>query len=1028
MSKKNLVFKKTLVARALTLAFGVGVVGFGYTPEVMAQSNAVGTVYGKVSVGSATSVVIKNADTNLTRNVAVDATGKFQATALPAGHYKATLMKDSATLGTTEFDVLAGQGVEADFGAVASGVQSVEVSARRTRIDVSNASNGATFTAKELAKIPVAQSVAGIIQLAPNTTKADSRYAGGASFGGGGASENSYYINGFPVVNPLTQLGSSELPFGAIGQAQILTGGFGAEFGRSVGGVMNITTKSGTNNWEMGATFSINPNALRSTPLDIYYPRTGAPENASTDGTLYLRRSGNTVTEKRLGAYVGGPIIQDKLFMFVAVEDTKTDSNFVNSSTASASVGKNGYTQQSDDVQRYMGKFDWNITDDHRLELTLIGDTPKSDVNLSGYNYATGQNNGVVVSRGHYQNVDNVTPSTGANIQMLKYTGNLTSDLTLTALAGKSTSEHKNSWDGYDVSQALYQVSAPISARVPGLTYTNPQALTGFVLPAGAKDEVKSFRLDLEYKIGQHTIRGGLDSNKNTSLNAGDMTAGGGIWTYSKTKTPTTGITLTGQQGVIVANGGGYGTQGYYVRKQIFSDATTAYSDQTAQYIEDRYQVTKDILVTAGLRNEGYKNKNGDGETFLEINRQLQPRLSAAWDVNGDSSTKVFGSLGRYSVPIPTHLAVRGASRSTYIRQYYTYTGVDPVTGTPTGLNPITGILSPDNEFGQAKLAATVAALDMKPNMQDEITLGFEKAYSPSLNFGAKFTYRKLRSTIDDFCDQRPFDKWAAAHNVDTSNWGGFNCASFNPGEANSFMVDFANTGKNLTRVDLSAADLGFEKAERNYTAFDVFLEHPYRNGWYGKINYTWSRSKGNTEGQTLSDVAQTDVSATQTWDHYEIMQFANGLLPNDRTHQIKAFGFYDLNKEWTIGANLLLAAGRPKNCLGTYPQALQNNDPGFPDYGSAYHYCNELPSPRGSVGNLPWDFKVDMNLAYKPEALKGVAFKIDVFNLFNKQTIQTIDETYNLDATTVSPTYGRTISYTAPRNVRLAVEYNHKF
>ena len=63
MSKKNLVFKKTLVARALTLAFGVGVVGFGYTPEVMAQSNAVGTVYGKVSVGSATSVVIKNADT-----------------------------------------------------------------------------------------------------------------------------------------------------------------------------------------------------------------------------------------------------------------------------------------------------------------------------------------------------------------------------------------------------------------------------------------------------------------------------------------------------------------------------------------------------------------------------------------------------------------------------------------------------------------------------------------------------------------------------------------------------------------------------------------------------------------------------------------------------------------------------------------------------------------------------------------------------------------------------------------------------
>ena len=202
----------------------------------MAQSSASGTVFGKVSAGTATSVILKNTETNLTRTVIIDASGKYQATALPNGHYKATLMKESSVLTETELDVLAGQGVEPNFVLAESGMQKIELTARRTRIDVSTANNGATFTAKELAKIPVAQSVAGIIQLAPNTTKADSRYAGGASFGGGGASENSYYINGFPVTNPLTQLGSSELPFGAIAQAQILTGGFGSEFGRSIGG------------------------------------------------------------------------------------------------------------------------------------------------------------------------------------------------------------------------------------------------------------------------------------------------------------------------------------------------------------------------------------------------------------------------------------------------------------------------------------------------------------------------------------------------------------------------------------------------------------------------------------------------------------------------------------------------------------------------------------------------------------------------------------------------------------------------
>nr|GFD59861.1 hypothetical protein [Tanacetum cinerariifolium] len=81
---------------------------------------------------------------------------------------------------------------------------------------------------------------------------------------------------------------------------------------------------------------------------------------------------------------------------------------------------------------------------------------------------------------------------------------------------------------------------------------------------------------------------------------------------------------------------------------------------------------------------------------------------------------------------------------------------------------------------------------------------------------------------------------------------------------------------------------------------------HPYRNGWYAKVNYTLSRSRGNTEGQTLSDTssAQGDVAATQTWDYPELMVGAYGLLPNDRTHQIKAFGFYDVTPELTAGAN----------------------------------------------------------------------------------------------------------------------------
>jgi hypothetical protein len=98
---------------------------------------------------------------------------------------------------------------------------------------------------------------------------------------------------------------------------------------------------------------------------------------------------------------------------------------------------------------------------------------------------------------------------------------------------------------------------------------------------------------------------------------------------------------------------------------------------------------------------------------------------------------------------------------------------------------------------------------------------------------------------------------------VNTDNWSGFACASINPGKTNDFLVDFSGTGQNLTPVSLTAAEMGFGKPTRLYTALDMYLEHPMRNGSYGRINYTLSRSRGNTEGQTLSAVAQTDVAAT---------------------------------------------------------------------------------------------------------------------------------------------------------------------
>ena len=67
------------------------------------------------------------------------------------------------------------------------------------------------------------------------------------------------------------------------------------------------------------------------------------------------------------------------------------------------------------------------------------------------------------------------------------------------------------------------------------------------------------------------------------------------------------------------------------------------------------------------------------------------------------------------------------------------------------------------------------------------------------------------------------------------------------------------------------------------------------------------------------------------------------------------------------------------------------------------------------------------MNVTFRPETIKGLAIRVDVFNLFNKQTTQVIDEVHEnaSDSSTITQTYGRTISYTNPRSVRFTMNYN---
>jgi len=451
------------------------------------------------------------------------------------------------------------------------------------------------------------------------------------------------------------------------------------------------------------------------------------------------------------------------------------------------------------------------------------------------------------------------------------------------------------------------------------------------------------------------------------------------------------------------------------------------------------------VMLEIGVRNEQFKNFNSAGVAYLDKDTQIAPRLGVTWDVLGDASTKLYASAGRYHLAVPNNVSRRGADGATNTSEAFVYSGVDPNTGIPTGLVPLgPGPYSENQEYGQARDAKSFAPTSLESHYQDTFAVGIEREFDfdafGRLNGGAKFTYSTLGSAIDDFCDPRPLLEWGAANGYTPEQLGfAFNdesglyeadsgaaaffnhCVLINPGEANTYQFDIDGNGS-YERIHLTKQMLKFPKLERKYVALDLFVERPFDGKWYGRIDYTWSQNYGNLEGQLNSDIGQIDVSTTLAGDYYELAQNAGGYLPNDRRHQLKANGYYAFTPEFMVGGVLTVASGRPMNCRGQYP----NIDPASPNYGSYHFFCNGQPVPRGTFGRLPNTVRFDMSARYTPTWAPGLNVGLNVYNVFNRQSIANVNELYNQGTTsTINANWGRVQSYTTPRYVEFQLRYD---
>jgi hypothetical protein len=1025
-------------ALAAALAVGLGITGVAYGQATT------GSVFGTAPVASGETVRIVNNQTGLTREVGVDSTGRFGANQLPVGDYTVSLVQNGTVIATRDHvAVSVNGGSQVPFSAAEAGknvqnLSSVTVTANSVpSIDVSSTRETSVITSQDLKVLPVSRSAEAIALLAPGTAYGASALGSGpagtplVSFSGNSAVENAYYINGFNTTDPVGNAGGIALPYFAIAEQQSITSGYGAEYGRSTGGVISQVGQRGGNDFHAGAYAEWAPSWATNDSNNIYYRNPLSTTAGKQYGDIYYNRSNNSSWEQVYGAYLSGPLIKDKLFFFITAEGQHD-----NSKTTGAVTGPYFYSH-SYSSPKFYGKLDWNINDSNILELTGIQSKIQDDsYNIYNYSYSTNK-------VGAFNSIDNPLAANKFKIGILKYTSYITDNLTLTALYGKMKSTYAIEnvpYPGYDPTIPGV-VAGTQNPAAPG--YGNSNTYPTTAPGPGHQSTQGNFRLDLDWKLGEHDLKFGIDNVRSTDINDTTVSAGPGYyWSYGQESSldPTVPLVVgSGAGGGYVPNTVNYpnGQTGYYVDKVTYANGGSFTVQQKAQYIEDNWQVTPNILLNIGLRNDQFTNYDAHNNPYIrETTPQWAPRLGFSWDIFGDSTAKLYANAGRYYLALPSGLGSRMASASTFIDQYYTYASIDS-NGVPQGLTAVPATVAPfsaDGELGASRDPKTISSVDLKPEYQDEFVLGFQKTLgSTGLVWTTQATYSSMHDIVDDTgAIAAPADAGGSFFGDYLVNPGRTNTLRYMKadGSYGTFLWNPATAQGNTNPKTGLPFVVGFPPAFRKYYSLEQSLEHPWDGKWMGKIDYVFSKSYGTTEGPTDSVLGQISSaqpggggqsgSITEAWDYPELMQYSNGELPNSHRHTLKAFGTYAVTPEWLVSGTYIIQSGAPITCLGYWGPLQQNAG-----YGQAYHWCGGEPSRPADAGHTPWTHQLNLSVNYIPAwAGKHLTLQVQIHNVFNEQNVT---QYYSRYGSTAAPNvrYLTPLGQEAPRYVQFSAKYD---
>ena len=327
-----------------------------------------GALQGRVILGDSTAAAgmqleLTGANLQASRRRVSDRTGFYQFLALPPGVYSLRITR----IGVRPLRV---DNIVVDLGRttglppavleiVAQEMAEQRIEASDMDLDPVRTTAGGTIRAAEFAELPTERDYKALIPILPQVNV--SHRGDLPNVAGSTGVENQYFIDGVNVSDPRGGSRATNLPYNFVRAVDVKTGGYQAQYGRSLGAVVTAVTYSGGNQLEWSAFAFGQPSALSFRPRALPGVTTGKLDSYD------------------MGVRVGGAVVRDRLWYSVALNPRREvyDKEVVGIGPASDRTT----------ALLFASKLTWSASPRSTLELTLFGDPTTQDAVISPTGY-----------------------------------------------------------------------------------------------------------------------------------------------------------------------------------------------------------------------------------------------------------------------------------------------------------------------------------------------------------------------------------------------------------------------------------------------------------------------------------------------------------------------------------------------------------------------------------------------------------------------------------------------------------------